>query len=93
MDQLSEFSFKELIDDFRVARVFLGNCRAGKIDGFKLEEVTALFGADDGPISLQIHQLERLGFLERVVIENQSSGAQSGEFRVPPIFTRCWFAS
>jgi hypothetical protein len=93
MDQLSEFSFKELIDDFRVARTFLSNCRAGKIDTFKLDDVSKLFGADDGPVSMQVHQLERLGFLERVVFEKQSDGVQSSEFRVPPIFTRCWYVA
>lgn len=89
MDQLSELSFKELVDDFRVARTFLLNCRAGKIDSFDLDRVKDLFSEEDGPISIQIDLLERLGFLERVVVQS-SDGRQSTEFRVPKLFTRCW---
>ena len=92
MDQLSELSFKELVDDFRVARTFLSNCRAGKIDSFNLDRVKDLFSEDDGPTSLQIDLLERLGFLERVVVQ-RSDGQKSTEFRVPKLFNRCWAVS
>src|SRR5262249_41446958 len=39
MDRLSELSFKELIDDFRVAPTFLSNCRAGRLTSFELAKV------------------------------------------------------
>jgi hypothetical protein len=68
MDELSKLTFSELVDDFRVAQTFLANCRAGKTNLFKLEDVTNLFGSGDGEISLQVNQLERLGFLERIVL-------------------------
>jgi hypothetical protein len=89
MGQLSELSFKELVDDFRVAPTFLANCRAGRISSFELAQVESLFGKDEGSISVQVERLERLGFLERIVVQT-SEGEQSSEFRVPKLFTRSW---
>jgi hypothetical protein len=89
MDRLSHLSFEELIDDFRVARTFLLNCRAGKKNSFALTEVSNLFSEADGAIAMQVAQLERLGFLERVLVQN-GDGKQSAEFRVPKLFTRGW---
>jgi len=89
MEELSVLCFKELIDDFRVGKTFLENCRAGRMHSFGLEKAKKLFSEKDGPISQQTHQLERLGFLERVVVENDN-GEQVTEFRVPILFTRGW---
>lgn len=63
MDQLSELSFKELMNDFRVAPTFLANCRAGRIRPFELANVETLFSKDEGSISVQVERLERPGFL------------------------------
>jgi hypothetical protein len=89
MDQLSELSFKELVDDFRVAPTFLANCRAGRVASFELAQVEPLFGKDEGSISVQVERLERLGYLERIVVQ-ASEGKKSSEFRVPKLFTRSW---
>ena len=89
MDQLSELSFKEIVDDFRVAPTFVANCRAGRISSFGLKQVESLFNKDEGPLSIQLDLLERLGFLERVVVQGES-GQKSAEFRVPKLFTRGW---
>lgn len=89
MDQLSELSFNELVDDFRVAPTFLANCRAGRLTSFELAQVETLFAKDDGSISLQAERLERLGFLERIVVQS-SKDKKSSEFKVPKLFTRSW---
>jgi hypothetical protein len=89
MDRLSELSFKELVDDFRVAPTFLANCRAGRVASFELAEVEPLFSKDEGPISMQVERLERLGFLERIVMKS-SGGTKSTQFEVPKLFTRGW---
>jgi hypothetical protein len=89
MDQLSELSFKELVDDFRVAPTFLANCRAGRVRSFELAKVEPLFGKDEGSISVQVERLERLGFLERIVLQNPD-GTKSSQFEVPKLFTRSW---
>jgi hypothetical protein len=89
MDQLSELSFKELVDDFRVAPTFLANCRAGRVASFELARVESLFSKDEGPISVQVERLERLGFLERVILQN-SDGTKFTQFEVPKLFTRSW---
>lgn len=89
MDQLSELSFKELVDDFRVAPTFLANCRAGRVTSFELAKVEPLFGKDEGSISVQVERLERLGFLERIVLQNPD-GTKSTQFEVPKLFTRGW---
>jgi hypothetical protein len=41
---------------------------------------------------VQVDLLERLGFLERVVVQ-QSTGQKSAEFSVPKLFTRSWVPS
>lgn len=89
MTQLSELSFSEIINDFRVARTLLRNCRAGRLDSFRLVDVEHLFDAVEGPIALQVELLEQLGVLERIVVR-ESDGNQVAKFRVPPLFTRCW---
>jgi hypothetical protein len=89
MDRLSELSFKELVDDFRVAPTFLANCRAGRVTPFELAEVEPLFAKDEGSISVQVERLERLGFLERIVLQ-KSDGTKSSQFEVPKLFTRGW---
>jgi energy-coupling factor transporter ATP-binding protein EcfA2 len=88
MTEVSELSFSEVVNDFKVAPSFVLNCRAGKRTTFALAEVENLFEPDDGPISEQVRLLERLGFLERVVVET-GGGAQS-RFRIPALYTRCW---
>jgi NACHT domain len=88
MTQLSDSSFSEVVNDFKVAPSFVLNCRAGKLDNFALNEVEKLFNATEGGISEQVSLLERLGFLERVVQESDS-GVKS-LFRIPKLYTRCW---
>ncbi len=88
MTQLSELSFSEVINDFKVAPTFVLNCRAGRLDTFGLESVTNLFEKEEGSISEQVRLLERLGFLERVV-RTTEAGAES-LFRIPKLYTRCW---
>ena len=89
MNQLSELSFKELVDDFRVAPTFLANCRAARLRAFELAKVETLFSEDEGSISMQVERLERLGFLERVVRQDQD-GTKTSAFEVPKLFTRSW---
>ena len=88
MTKLSDLSFSEIVNDFKVAHSFVLNCRAGKLDSFALHEVEKLFDGAEGKISDQVRLLERLGFLERVVQET-GSGAKS-LFRIPKLYTRCW---
>jgi hypothetical protein len=88
MTEVSELSFSEVVNDFKVASSFVLNCRAGKRTTFTLAEVENLFDLDEGPASEQVRLLERLGFLERVVVDT-NAGAQS-QFRIPELYTRCW---
>lgn len=88
MTEVSELSFSEVVNDFKVATSFVLNCRAAKRTTFTLAEVEKLFQRDEGPISEQVRLLERLGFLERVVVETDA-GAES-RFRIPELYTRCW---
>jgi GTPase SAR1 family protein len=89
MQELSELSFKELVDDFRVGRTFLANCRAGRIESLSVDDAEALCADEDGPTSRQLHQLERLGFLERVLVRGDD-GSKRPELRIPKLFTRGW---
>ncbi|MFC3736837.1 P-loop ATPase, Sll1717 family [Paractinoplanes deccanensis] len=91
MTEVSELSFSEVVNDFKVASSFVLNCRAGKRTLFSLAEVEGLFEPSEGPVSEQVRLLERLGFLERVV-RDTGDGARS-MFRVPELYTRCWEAS
>jgi hypothetical protein len=88
MTKLSDLSFSEVVNDFKVASSFVLNCRAGRIDKFALDDVRSLFNDSEGEISDQIRLLERLGFLERVVQERGS--VQQSLFRIPKLYTRCW---
>ena len=88
MTKLSDLSFSEVVNDFKVAPSFVLNVRAGKLYDFSLHDVENLFNEAEGKISDQIRLLERLGFLERVV-EESDSGAKS-LFRIPKLYTRCW---
>ncbi|MFD8007675.1 hypothetical protein [Streptomyces mirabilis] len=90
MTKLSDLSFNEIVNDFKVAPTFVRNCRAGKRDRFALRDVQGLFDEADGTIANQVGLLERLGFLERVVQEG-SSGPEA-VFRIPDLYTRCWNA-
>ncbi len=48
MTKLSDLSFSEVVNDFKVAPSFVLNCRAGKLDSFALHEVKKLFdGAEE----------------------------------------------
>jgi hypothetical protein len=89
MTQLSELSFSEVLNDFRIAKTFLRNCRAGKLNLFQLEEVEQLFDVSEGPLALQVELLERLGFLERIVVK-ELDGKKKSKLRIPSLFTRCW---
>jgi NACHT domain len=88
MTKLSDLSFSEVVNDFKVAPSFVLNCRAGKLDSFALHEVEELFDEAEGKISEQVRLLERLGFLERVARE--SGSGVSSLFRIPKLYTRCW---
>ncbi|MEV0177700.1 AAA family ATPase [Streptomyces sp. NPDC050625] len=88
MTKLSDLSFSEVVNDFKVAPTFVLNCRAGKLTNFTLPEVEQLFDEVEGKIGDQVRLLERLGFLERVV---EQHGAQTrSTFRIPRLYTRCW---
>ena len=88
MTKLSDLSFSEVVNDFKVAPTFVLNCRAGKLTSFTLENVEHLFDAADGKTGDQVRLLERLGFLERIV---EQRGAQTTSlFRIPRLYTRCW---
>jgi predicted transcriptional regulator/energy-coupling factor transporter ATP-binding protein EcfA2 len=88
MTQLSEFSYEEVVSDFRVATGFVRNLRAGKIREFDLDNVKDLFDAHEGSVAEQVERLERLGFLGRELVE--VDGGFRSRFRVPSLFTRCW---
>ncbi|MER6828833.1 hypothetical protein ABT352_22825 [Streptosporangium sp. NPDC000563] len=88
MTKLSELSFSEVVNDFKVAPTFVLNCRAGKLTSFTLSEVEQLFDGAEGKIGEQVRLLERLGFLERVV-EQRGTQIRS-MFRIPRLYTRCW---
>ncbi|MFD9303012.1 P-loop ATPase, Sll1717 family [Streptomyces sp. NPDC060048] len=88
MTKLSDLSFYEVANDFKVAPTFVLNCRAGKLAHFTLAEVEQLFDDTEGKIGDQVRLLERLGFLERVV---EQRGTQTRSmFRIPRLYTRCW---
>ncbi|WP_310727906.1 ATP-binding protein [Streptomyces sp. N2A] len=88
MTKLSDLSFSEVVNDFKVAPTFVLNCRAGKLTSFTLPEVEQLFDGEEGKIGDQVRLLERLGFLERVV---EQHGTQTrSTFRIPRLYTRCW---
>ncbi|MBB4931241.1 hypothetical protein F4561_002061 [Lipingzhangella halophila] len=88
MTKLSDLSFSEVVNDFKVAPTFVLNCRAGKLTSFTLSEVEQLFDEAEGKIGDQVRLLERLGFLERVV-EQRGTQTRSA-FRIPQLYTRCW---
>ena len=88
MTKLSDLSFDEIVDDFKVATQFVLNCRAGKLKSFTLEDVQKLFDTTEGTIAEQIRLLERLGFLERIV--QQSGSAPKSVFKIPILYTRSW---
>ena len=88
MTRVSDLSFSEVVNDFKVASSFVLSCRAGKLYDFSLSQVESLFDPKEGEISEQVRLLERLGFLERAV---QGTGtAASSLFRIPKLYTRCW---
>jgi energy-coupling factor transporter ATP-binding protein EcfA2 len=88
MTRLSNLSYSEIVDDFKVAKAFVLNCRAGKLREFELSAVEALFEPEDGPVSEQVRLLERLGFLERIVRHEGDKNKQL--FRIPALYTRSW---
>lgn len=88
MTKLSDLSYSEVVNDFKVATSFVLNCRAGKLESFALSDVEDLFDHAEGTVSEQVRLLERLGFLERVVLEEDSE--TKSLFRVPKLYTRCW---
>ncbi|WP_067540824.1 ATP-binding protein [Nocardia crassostreae] len=88
MTKVSDLSFSEVVNDFKVGTSFVLNCRAGKLVEFALHEVADLFDETEGRISEQVRLLERLGFLERVV--QQTEAGTRSLFRIPRLYTRCW---
>jgi hypothetical protein len=92
MTKLSDLSFSEVVNDFKVGPSFVQNCRAGKLETFALDDVRDLFDEAEGKISDQVRLLERLGFLERVVRQRSTETGTVREslFRIPRLYTRCW---
>ena len=88
MDKVSDLAYDEVVSDFKVASAFVSNCRAAKLSSFQLEEVAPLFSSLDGNVSDQVRALERLGFLERIVIAE--NGSVNVSFRIPKVFSRSW---
>lgn len=88
MTRLSELSFGEIIDDFRVGKTLLRSCRAAKLSTFSLPDVERLFDVNEGGIALQVDLLERLGVFERLVVLDH--GERVSKFRIPALYTRCW---
>lgn len=88
MTRLSVLSYEEFVSDFRVAREFVQSCRAAKISDFELEEVEELFSEDEGTVAEQVECLERLGFLERRIVDR--GGTLEARFVIPALFTRGW---
>jgi hypothetical protein len=88
MTKVSDLSFSEVVNDFKVASSFVLNCRAGKLVSFSLSQVESLFDPSEGEISEQVRLLERLGFLERTV--QASDTGVTSLFRIPRLYTRCW---
>ena len=81
MTKLSDLSFSEVVNDFKVAPTFVLNCRAGKLTSFSLSEVEQLFDGAEGKTSDQVRLLERLGFLERVVEQRGRRRGRCSGFR------------
>jgi hypothetical protein len=92
MTKLSDLSFSEVVNDFKVGPSFVQNCRAGKLEMFALDDVRDLFDEAEGKISDQVRLLERLGFLERIVRQRSTETGTVREslFRIPRLYTRCW---
>jgi hypothetical protein len=92
MTKLSDLSYSEVVNDFKVAPSFVQNCRAGKVETFALADVRDLFDEAEGKVSDQVRLLERLGFLERIVRQssNESGIVRESLFRIPRLYTRCW---
>jgi hypothetical protein len=88
MTKLSDLSFSEVVNDFKVAPSFVQNCRAGKLETFAMSDVRELFDQAEGKISDQVRLLERLGFLERIVQER--AGVPTSLFRIPRLYSRCF---
>ena len=91
MTRVSEFSYEEVISDFRAATGIVRNCRAAKITEFEPEKVNTLFDEKEGSRVLQLERLERLGFLSRTIAKDGDSLVP--RFRIPRLFTRCWETS
>ena len=88
MTKLSNLSYDEVVNDFKIAGAFVLNCRAAKLREFVLKDVTNLFDDADGPTNEQLLMLERLGFLERVVLRDPPNSPPI--YRIPKLYTRCW---
>lgn len=88
MTKVSDLSFSEVVNDFKVAPTFVLNCRASKRTSFTLSDVEQLFDDAEGKISDQVRLLERLGFLERVV--EQRGTHVTSKFQIPRLYSRCF---
>lgn len=89
ISKLSELSYDEVLNDFRVSPTFIRNLRAGKVKEFTLKQVEDLFSKEEGSIAQQIELLEKIGFLRRVVYTDEEKGYVP-KFRIPELYTRCW---
>jgi hypothetical protein len=86
--ELSELWYKEVLDDFRVARTLVRNCRAERVFELGADDIKAMANGEDGPPAEQIDLLERLGFLERITVDED--GQRARRFRIPRLYTGCW---
>lgn len=88
LGELSDLWYKEVLDDFRVARTLVRNCRAGRVMDLDADDLKRMIDSDEGSPSEQVDLLERLGFLERVVVKE--GGSHTRRFRIPRLYTRSW---
>jgi len=103
MTKLSDLSFSEVVNDFKVAPTFVLNCRAGKLTSFTLSKVEQLFDGAEGKTSDKVRFLERLGFWSASSSSAARRRHRCSEFRgstpaagtMPetarlPLRPRCW---
>lgn len=87
LTRVSELSFGEVLDDYRVAATFVRNCKASGLSSFALRDVIGMFDRAEGEPTAQVESLERIGFLER---RTNLDGEGGWWFHIPPLFTRHW---
>lgn len=89
MTRVSELSFREARDDFRVAPTLLQNLKAARMTEFSQQEIDHLFEKTEGTLPQQMDLLERLGVVERIVAMG-ADGKQRVTMQLPPLYARFW---